>query len=93
MTDSPIDHLGTGMPGTSPAHDLDLGDDHDATGQEMEARALEAEAAHLGSGPLQRATPPPYGRTPAPQPSPSGLHPRHFGAGGTSPAPPRCSSC
>lgn len=35
------------------------------------ARALEAEAAHLGSGPLQRATPPPYGRTPAPQPSPS----------------------
>ena len=34
------------------------------------ARALEAEAAHLGSGPLQRATPP-YGRTPAPQPSPS----------------------
>ena len=52
MTDSPIDHLGTGMPGTSPAHDLDLGDDHDATGQEMEARALEAEqaAGSPGSG-------------------------------------------
>ena len=28
MTDSPIDHLGTGMPGTSPAHDLDLGEHH-----------------------------------------------------------------